>query len=160
MVRSKPLLPPLMNILDTRLNKNASTSIFGISACFLATISSDFFMEEYYASYVAGIFRTLRLGTGEAHGRAEMMEFNYLLENGALSHAGGKYTIDYARMPAAVGALAKVLLDIEARGDRARAESWFAKYDKMPAELTAALGATKGIPVDIEPKFSFPDEVK
>ena len=44
-------------------------------------------LEEYYASYVAGIFRTLRFGTGEAHGRAEMMEFNYLLENGALSHA-------------------------------------------------------------------------
>jgi hypothetical protein len=76
-----------------------------------------------------------------------MMEFNYLLENGALSHAGGKYTIDYARMPAAVGSLAKVLLDIEARGDRARSESWFAKYDKMPAELTAALAATKEIPV-------------
>src|SRR4029077_1154444 len=33
-------------------------------------------LEEYYASYVAGIFRTLRFGTGEAHGRAEMMEFN------------------------------------------------------------------------------------
>ena len=38
-------------------------------------------LEEYYASYVAGIFRTLRFGTGEAHGRAEMMEFNYLLGN-------------------------------------------------------------------------------
>src|SRR5437764_10189658 len=59
-------------------------------------------LEEYYASYVAGIFRTLRFGTGEAHGRAEMMEFNYLLESRALSHDGGKYSIDYARMPAAV----------------------------------------------------------
>ena len=36
-------------------------------------------LEEYYASYVAGIFRTVRFGTGEAHGQAEMMEFNYLL---------------------------------------------------------------------------------
>jgi len=27
-------------------------------------------LEEYYASYVAGIFRTVRFGTGEAHGRA------------------------------------------------------------------------------------------
>ena len=42
-------------------------------------------LEEYYASYVASIFRTLRFGTGEAHGRAEMMEFNYLVENNALS---------------------------------------------------------------------------
>ena len=41
-------------------------------------------LEEYYASYVAGIFRTVRFGTGEAHGRAEMMEFNYLSEQGAI----------------------------------------------------------------------------
>jgi hypothetical protein len=117
-------------------------------------------LEEYYASYVAGIFRTLRFGTGEAHGRAEMMEFNYLLENGALSHAGGKYTIDYGRMPAAIGGLAKVLLDIEARGDRDRAESWFAKYDKMPPELTKALAGAKDIPVDLDPRFSFAEDVK
>src|SRR6185312_7118292 len=60
-------------------------------------------LEEYYASYVAGIFRTLRFGTGEAHGRAEMMEFNYLLENHGLSFGGGRYTIDFARMPEVVG---------------------------------------------------------
>src|SRR5262245_43484877 len=59
-------------------------------------------LEEYYASYVAGIFRTLRFGTGEAHGRAEMMEFNYLLENKALTQAGGKWSIDYGRMPEAI----------------------------------------------------------
>ncbi len=39
-------------------------------------------LEEYYASYVAGIFRTVRFGTGEAHGQAEMMEFNYLVGAG------------------------------------------------------------------------------
>ena len=39
-------------------------------------------LEEYYASYVAGIFRTVRFGTGEAHGQAQMMEFNYLSERG------------------------------------------------------------------------------
>src|SRR3954471_9413638 len=52
-------------------------------------------LEEFYASYVAGIFRTLRFGTGEEHGRAEMMEFNYLLENGALSHGAGRWTVAY-----------------------------------------------------------------
>ncbi len=48
-------------------------------------------LEEYYASYVAGIFRTLRFGTGEAHGRAEMMEFSYLIEQHALNLSAGKY---------------------------------------------------------------------
>jgi hypothetical protein len=117
-------------------------------------------LEEYYASYVAGLFRTLRFGTGEAHGRAEMMEFNYLLENRALTFGGGRYTIDYARMPATLAALTHELLAIEATGDRARAEAWFAKYDKMPADLVKALAATNDIPVDLEPVFAFKDEVR
>jgi len=110
-------------------------------------------LEEYYASYVAGIFRTLRFGTGEAHGRAEMMEFNYLLESGALSHNSGRYAIAYPRVPEVITALAKELLTIEATGDRARAEAWFAKYDRIPADLEKALAATRNIPVDIDPVF-------
>jgi hypothetical protein len=111
-------------------------------------------LNGIYASYVAGIFRTLRFGTGEAHGRAEMMEFNYLLEHGALAQgADGKYTIDYAAMPAAVASLAQQLLTFEAHGDRAGVEAWFAKYDVMPPALTRALGSTSVIPVDITPEF-------
>src|SRR5207253_4350029 len=82
-------------------------------------------LEEYYSSYVAGIFRTVRFGTGEAHGRAEMMEFNYLLSQAAIVDAGGRYKIDYAKLPAAIDRLAKELLEQEATGDRLRAEAWF-----------------------------------
>jgi hypothetical protein len=115
-------------------------------------------LEEYYASYVAGIFRTVRFGTAEAHGRAEMMEFNVLSEHGAITRgADGRYVIEYAKMPEAFAALAKELLEIEATGDRARAEAWFAKYDKMPAELKQALEAVKDVPVDIDPLVPFPE---
>jgi hypothetical protein len=117
-------------------------------------------LEEGYASYVAGLLRTLRFGAGEAHGRAETMEFNYLVETGAVSHSGGRYTIDYARLPDALAALAKELLETEATGDRARAEAWFARYGKMPPELQAALAAAAEIPVDIRPIFSFPERVQ
>jgi hypothetical protein len=119
-------------------------------------------LEEFYASYVAGIFRTLRFGTGEAHGRAEMMEFNYLLEQGGLTLApaesGSRYVIDYTRARAALAQLAKQLLEMEATGDRARAEAWFARYDVMPAPLKAALAATNDIPVDVYPVYSFADK--
>ena len=117
-------------------------------------------LEEYYASYVGGLFRTLRFGTGEAHGKAMLMEFNVLLEGKALSYAAGRYTIDYARLPETVAGLAKQLLGFEARGDRAGAEAWFAKYGKVPAELQTALEGTKDIPVDISPVFSFPDNLR
>src|SRR5260370_2577128 len=40
----------------------------------------------YYASYVAGIFRTVRFGVAEAHGRAEMIELNYLSEQAPITH--------------------------------------------------------------------------
>ncbi len=49
---------------------------------------------------------------------------------------------------------------MEATGDRARVEAWFAKYDRMPQDLKTALLATSGIPVDINPIFSFPDHVE
>ncbi len=112
--------------------------------------------EEYYASYVAGLFRTVRYGTAEAHGRAEMMEFNYLSEQKAIVRSGGKYSVDYAKIPGALARLAKELLEIEATGDHARAEAWLNRYDKMPPELAAAIRSVKDVPVDIEPIFSIP----
>jgi hypothetical protein len=115
---------------------------------------------EYYASYVAGIFRTVRFGTGEAHGRAEMMEFNYLSEQGAIVQQGERYRADYAKIAPAIARLAKELLEQEATGDRARAEAWFTKYDKMPATLKSALDAAGDVPVDVDPTFSFPDVIE
>ncbi|MGH9720696.1 MAG: Zn-dependent hydrolase, partial [Bryobacteraceae bacterium] len=60
----------------------------------------------------------------------------------------------------AIARLAKELLEIEATGDRARAEAWFAKYGKMPPELRTALSGAAEIPVDIMPLFAFPDRVE
>ena len=117
-------------------------------------------LEEYYASYVGGVFRTLRFGTGEAHGKAMLMEFNVLLENKALSMVSGRYVIDYSKMPDALAGISKQLLNFEARGDRIGAEAWFTKYGKVPAELQTALDGTKEIPVDISPAFSFPDNLR
>jgi hypothetical protein len=118
-------------------------------------------LDGIYASYVAGIFRTLRFGTGEAHGRAMMMEFNYLLEHNALTQgADGRYTIDYAAMPAAIASLDEKLLLFEANGDRAGVAAWFTKYDVMPTALTKALDATNAIPVDVTPEFELSQGVR
>ena len=114
-----------------------------------------------YGSYVAEVLHTLRFGTGDAHGRAKMTEFNYLLEHGALMQGGdGKYSIDYGAMSAAVASLAQQLLTFEAHGDRAGVEAWFAKYDVMPPALTRALGSTTDIPVDITPEFELAHGVR
>ena len=118
-------------------------------------------LEEYYASYVAGIFRTVRFGAGEAHGQAEMMEFNYLSERGAIKRqSSGRYAIDYGSMPGVLADLAKELLEIEATGNRERAQDWLKKYDVIPAELQLSLKAASKVPVDVDPVFSFSERVR
>jgi len=118
-------------------------------------------LQEFYASYVGGIFRTVRFGTAEAHGQAEMMEFNYLSERGAIRrNPSGRYEIDYEKIPGALADLAKELLEIEATGDRDRAENWFKKYGQMPEQLKTALKAASDVPVDVDPVFEFAERVK
>ncbi|MGC2694300.1 MAG: Zn-dependent hydrolase [Candidatus Angelobacter sp.] len=118
--------------------------------------------QEFYASHVAGIFRTVRFGVAEAHGRAEMMEFNYFVEQGAIIRDAniGKYAIDFTKMQTAIASLAKELLEIEATGDRNRAEQWFKKYDSMPSELKSALANVKDVPVDIDPVSAFGEQIQ
>jgi len=79
-------------------------------------------LEEDYISYVAGNFRTIRFGVAEPHGRGEMMEFNYMIERGAVTRdaASGRYAVVLGKMPDVLGALAKELLEQEATGDRGR----------------------------------------
>jgi len=119
-------------------------------------------LREVYASYIAGIFRTVRFGVAEAHSAGEMMQFNYFTEQGAVRRdpSTGRYEIDFDRMPAAMTSLAKELLEQETTGDRARADAWFAKYSTMPPELSALLAGTSDIPVDIEPEFDFNPPVR
>jgi hypothetical protein len=119
-------------------------------------------LNGYYASEVAGIFRTVRFGVAEAHGRAEIMEFNFYSERGAITRdaASGRYAIDFGRMPDAVAALAKELLVQEATGDRARIEAWFAKYGTIPPDLAKSLEAASDVPVDIDPISSIPEPMR
>jgi hypothetical protein len=115
-------------------------------------------LNEDYISYVAGNFRTIRFGIAEPHGRGEMMEFNYLLEQGAVIHdqATGRYAVVVEKMSVALGALAKELLEQEATGNRARTGAWFAKYAILPDHLRRAFDGVSDIPVDIQPIYSFP----
>ncbi|HVO56280.1 MAG TPA: hypothetical protein VMT51_01155 [Dongiaceae bacterium] len=119
-------------------------------------------LEEDYISYVAGNFRTIRFGVAEPHGRGEMMEFNYLLERGAVTRdaASGRYTVVLEKMPAALAALAKELLEQEATGDRARTLAWFAKYAVLPDHLKRAFDGLSDIPVDIQPQYSFAEAIR
>jgi len=77
------------------------------------------FLEEVSVDHVDDLFRCVRFGVGEAHGKGCLSQFNYLRERGAIyfDEATGRYAADMEAMPEAMAALAGEYLTIEATGD-------------------------------------------
>jgi hypothetical protein len=114
--------------------------------------------------YLARLLHAVRrLGSSDAHNRAQLMEFNYLVEQGAILARDGDrsrgtarvvFALDYAKLPAAITALTAQLLEMEAAGDRRRAVQWSARYGSVGSPLRTSLESTRDIPLEIFPKFS------
>jgi hypothetical protein len=111
--------------------------------------------RQHYTSYLGSIFRTIRFGTGEAHGLASLVELNFFLENGGIVHDpdSGRYAVDYEKLPGQITELAEELLTIEATGDFARAQALRDRYGTMRPDVQAALERVKDVPIDPMPVY-------
>ncbi len=110
---------------------------------------------EHYASYLGSIFRAVRFGIGEAHGRAAIVELNFGREKGAILRdaATGLWSVDPSKMRGSLRDLTAKTLEIERAGDRSGAEALFAKYGTLPDDLAKDLEKTRGVPVEVEPIY-------
>jgi len=111
--------------------------------------------QEHYASYLGSILRAVRFGVGEAHGRASIVELNFLQERGAIRRdpATARWSVDTPKMRGALRELTGMVLEIERAGDRAAAETLFAKYGSISPELAKDLERARSVPVEIEPIY-------
>ena len=109
-------------------------------------------MEENYTTFMAGIFRSVRFGAASAHGKANMIEFNYLANEGAFTRdANGLYNIDFPKMKLAVEKLGGAILKAQGDGDYEFVKNWITTDGVIKPELQADLDklAGSGIPKDI-----------
>jgi hypothetical protein len=113
--------------------------------------SKDHEMKAY-VNFLPGFFRAIRFGATSAHGKANMMEFNYMKEKGAieLDPETGRFHANLDKMPGAVRAMTKELCMIQALGDYDAAERFIAKYGNMVPEVEQQLEKMNSIPTDIE----------
>jgi len=111
--------------------------------------------NQHYVSYLGSIFRTIRFGTGEAHGKAAIVTLNFFMEQGAVVYdpSSKRYGVDFAKIGSAVDKLANELLVIEAEGDYARAQKLSEKYSGTTAEVQKSLDSLKDLPVDFIPVY-------
>jgi len=114
------------------------------------------FDEKTLAATGAGLmFRSLRFGLDEAHGRGAAVQWNWYREKGAIQPAeGGRFRTDASQFREAVRSLANELLLIEATGDLPRAERLLERYGKATPEIREVIARLVDIPVDINPVFT------
>ena len=109
-------------------------------------------MEDNYTTFLAGIFHSVRFGAASAHGKANMLEFNYFQNEGAFTrNENGLYAIDFDKMKVAVEKLAGDILMHQGDGDYEATKAWMSEMTVIKPELQADLDRVNeaGIPVDI-----------
>ncbi len=110
-------------------------------------------LRDNYVTFMAGIFRSIRFGASSAHGKANMVRFNYFAEHGAFIRdpETGKYKIDYDNMQVAMAALSELLLTLQGNGDYEGAAELMAAKGVISEELQGDLDrlTNANIPVDI-----------
>jgi hypothetical protein len=108
-----------------------------------------------YTTYLASMFRSVRFGINEAHGRGVAMQFNYFTDEGGIKYdeRTGKFSVDESKIQDAVRKLTTELLMIEAEGSYEKAAAILAKYAMTRPPMKNALDKLKNVPVDIEPVF-------
>lgn len=111
------------------------------------------FREKLLLSYFAGLFRSTRFGIAEAHGKGAAVQINRFLEEGGARFDGRQFTVDFAKLEAAIGRLVHDICIIQHHGDKPAADALLSKYGIMSDPMKAALGSLGGIPVDIRPIY-------
>ncbi len=113
----------------------------------------DVDLRDYYVTFMTSVFRSIRFGASSAHGKANMVRFNFFVEHGAFVRDAetGRYSVDFDRMQEAMSALSRLLLTLQGDGDYEGAleltDSKGVIGDQLQADLDRLTRAN--IPVDI-----------
>jgi hypothetical protein len=116
--------------------------------------------RETAATFLAGFFRSVRFGAESAHGRANMIAFNYLKEKGAYrqDEKNGRWSVDFERAKGAVRELSSKILMLQALGDYGGSKEFVEQYGGMGGDVSESLSRLGDIPIDILPRFAIEKE--
>lgn len=110
-------------------------------------------LMDYYTTFLAGIFRSVRFGASSAHGKANMIRFNYFKENNAFSYnpENGTYKVNFEEFQSAMNSLSGLILKLQGDGDYEGVDALFKEKGIVGEELQKDLDrvGAAGIPRDI-----------
>ena len=109
-------------------------------------------LMDYYVTFLASIFRSVRFGASSAHGKANMVRFNYFKELGAFTqNEEGLYKVDKKKFRDAIDSLSNDILVLQGDGDYEGTGKLLNEAGQIDSDLQASLDklSEKNIPVDI-----------
>ena len=108
-----------------------------------------------YTTFLASSFRSIRFGINEAHGRGIAIQLNYFLDQGAfVVGPDGRFTVDEAKIGAAVTSLTRDIMTLQSEGSYQKAKALIDTLGVVRPQVQQVLDRLTGVPVDIEPKFT------
>jgi hypothetical protein len=110
---------------------------------------------QLYATYFAGLFRAMRFGIGEAHGKGAAAQYRFLREQGAVGWdaQARRFRVDEAKMKDGLAALVAAIVKLQGDGDYEGVKAFYAKYATLDPEAQAVIDSMSAIPVDIQPVY-------
>ena len=146
--------------------KEAYSSLEETKADVLGIYNFQFLMDKgvypkdwertVYISYLGGMYRSIRFGVNSAHGRANAIQFNYLLSKGAIDidEMTDQFSVNFNKVKDVVRDLSNDVLMIQARGDYEGAKAFIEKYGKVSKLMEATLDKLSHVPIDIRPMYA------
>jgi hypothetical protein len=108
---------------------------------------------DYYTTFLAGIFRSVRFGAASAHGKANMIRFNYFADNGAFTYnpETKTYFVNFDNFQKAIDGLSNIILVLQGNGDYEGVDALFNEMGVVGPQLQSDLDRIQdaGIPRDV-----------
>ncbi len=157
-----------VNGKDTEVKKELKETYSTIEECkadILGMYNNIFMIEkgvypkesenQVWVTFLAGAFRSMRFGIGEAHGGGNAIIYNYLLENGGFvfNESNKKVRVDFVKIYPALKELCNLVLTIQAEGNYQGAKDLIAKYAVNSPTIETLRKKLETLPVDIKPVF-------
>ena len=116
--------------------------------------------QTMYTTYLASIFRSVRFGLNEAHGRGVAIILNYFLDHGGVVAASdGTFAVDASKIKQVVSDLTREFMTMQATGDYQAARKMMDTMGVVRPQAKAVLDKLSSVPVDIEPRFVTADQL-
>lgn len=109
--------------------------------------------KSFYVSYLGSLFRSIRFGLDEAHGKGAAMSLSYLKDQGGIVYndSTGRWLIDFDKFENSVKQLTTDFIILEGDGDNTKVQAFFDQWTKETPELARAIEVTRTLPIDVLP---------